>query len=229
MNTTSGTSSSTKSSSKYFLPWEVTKHCQDKYYLLGPANCKPGGRTLDTQTASADLSLTSAALSSCIPPLPMQSAYDPYLPGVVSTPNPLCIIAPLVHSQCPIDAESAEHLAASSCSPASPPNRQIPSLAPNIRPHEIWPPPPNAGLFFTHTHQRSIFLCLCLWMQNSCRVYSPSSTPPPPPVHCYSGMKFCPRRSQLKLISSGSAAEAEHTAVQHKASSGFTILGWISQ
>ena len=129
--------------------------------LLGQANCKPGGRTLDTQTASADLSLTSAALSSCIPPLPMQSAYDPYLPGVVSTPNPLCIIAPLVHSQCPIDAESPEHLAASSCSPASPPNRQIPSLAPNIRPHEIWPPPPNAGLFFTHTHQRSIFLCLC--------------------------------------------------------------------
>ena len=119
---------------------------------LGPANCKPGGRTLDTQTASADLSLTSAALSCCcIPPLPMQSAYNPYLPGVVSTPNPLCIIAPLLHSQCPIDAESAEHLAASSCSPASPPNRQIPSLAPNIRPHEIWPPPPNAGLFFTHT------------------------------------------------------------------------------
>ena len=102
MNTTSGTSSSTKSSSKYFLPWEVTKHCQDKYYLLGPANCKPGGRTLDTQTASADLSLTSAALSCCVP---MQSAYDPYLPGVVSTPNPLCIIAPLVHSQCPIDAD----------------------------------------------------------------------------------------------------------------------------
>ena len=33
---------------------------------LGPANCKPGGRTLDTQTASADLSLTSAALSCCI-------------------------------------------------------------------------------------------------------------------------------------------------------------------
>ena len=88
--------------------------------LLGQANCKPGGRTLDTQTASADLSLTSAALSSCIPPLPMQSAYDPYLPGVVSTPNPLCIIAPLLHSQCPIDAESPEHLAASSCSPASP-------------------------------------------------------------------------------------------------------------
>ena len=73
--------------------------------LLGQANCKPGGRTLDTQTASADLSLTSAALSSCIPPLPMQSAYDPYLPGVVSTPNPLCIIAPLLHSQCPIDAD----------------------------------------------------------------------------------------------------------------------------
>ena len=39
--------------------------------LLGQANCKPGGRTLDTQTASADLSLTSAALSCCVP---MQSA-----------------------------------------------------------------------------------------------------------------------------------------------------------
>ena len=69
---------------------------------LGPANCKLGGRTLDTQTASADLSLTSAALSCCIPPLPMQSAYIPHLPGVVSTPNPLCIIAPLLHSQCSV-------------------------------------------------------------------------------------------------------------------------------
>ena len=143
---------------------------------LGPANCKPGGRTLDTQTASADLSLTSAALSCCIPLLPMQSAYNPYLPGVVSTPNPLCIIAPLLHSQCPIDAES--------------PSTWPP---PPAHPHHLltakylpWPqifvpmkfgPRLQTLVYFSLT-LCLIFLCLCFCMQNSCRVYSPSSTPP---------------------------------------------------
>ena len=143
---------------------------------LGPANCKPGGRTLDTQTASADLSLTSAALSCCVP---MQSAYDPYLPGVVSTPNPLCIIAPLLHSQCPIDAES--------------PSTWPP---PPAHPHHLltakylpWPqifvpmkfgPRLQTLVYFSLT-LCLIFLCLCFCMQNSCRLYSPSSTPPLPP------------------------------------------------